>query len=30
MGAVIERHELDLRMETVPELLGRYELAPPF
>ena len=30
MGEVVERYALDLRMETIPELLGRHGLQPPF
>jgi quercetin dioxygenase-like cupin family protein len=30
MGEVVERHSLDLRMETVPALLERHGLQPPF
>jgi quercetin dioxygenase-like cupin family protein len=30
MGEVVERYSLDLRMETVPELLAQHGLQPPF
>ena len=30
MGEVVGRYRLDLRMETVPELIERNVLQPPF
>lgn len=30
MGEVVGRYRLDLRMETVPELIERNGLQPPF
>jgi quercetin dioxygenase-like cupin family protein len=30
MGEVVARYELDLRMETIGELVERYRLEPPF
>ena len=30
MGEVVGRYRLDLRMDTIPELIERNGLAPPF